>query len=60
MPVIASQAKKLNALFYWHLGDFRWMSDRDEDMRSKYLLEPPRSSWFPIPTYTGTGRNGMI
>ena len=33
MPTIADDVKKQNAAFYWHLGDFRWMSDIDEDMR---------------------------
>jgi hypothetical protein len=48
MPVIAGQAKKLNPLFYWHLGDFRWMSKRDEDMRSKYLLAPLQGNYRTI------------
>ncbi len=76
MPAIASQAKKLNALFYWHLGDFRWMSSRDEDMRSKYLLEPLEGdyrtiAWSnflnaqiipfrPVPVYVGIGNHELL
>jgi len=48
MPAIAKQAKQRNPLFYWHLGDFRWMSKRDEDMRSKYLLEPLEGDYHTI------------
>jgi hypothetical protein len=33
MPTIADDVRKQNAAFYWHLGDFRWMSAVDEDMR---------------------------
>src|ERR1700676_4499742 len=32
MPAIAAQVKAENDAFYWHLGDFRWMSSEDEDM----------------------------
>jgi hypothetical protein len=33
MPTIADEVSKQNAAFYWHLGDFRRMSDIDEDMQ---------------------------
>src|SRR4051794_14868876 len=32
MPLIAADAAKQDAQFYWHLGDFRWMGDIDQDM----------------------------
>ena len=32
MPVIASRVKAEGDAFYWHLGDFRWMSTPDEDL----------------------------
>ena len=32
MPAIAAATKAENDAFYWHLGDFRWMSKRDEDL----------------------------
>src|SRR6476660_2978968 len=33
MPLIAADATKQGAQFYWHLGDFRWISDIDQDIR---------------------------
>jgi hypothetical protein len=33
MPLIAADATKHGAQFYWHLGDFRWISDIDQDIR---------------------------
>lgn len=33
MPGIASAVTKDNAAFYWHLGDFRKLSDFDEDLQ---------------------------
>jgi hypothetical protein len=32
MPAIAAKVKAENEAFYWHLGDFRWMSQPDEDL----------------------------
>ena len=32
MPAIAAKVKSEGDAFYWHLGDFRWMSQQDEDM----------------------------
>ena len=37
MPVIASRVKAEGDSFYWHLGDFRWMSKPDEDLSA---MEP--------------------
>lgn len=31
MPAIAAKVKTEKDAFYWHLGDFRWMSSPDED-----------------------------
>jgi endonuclease III len=36
MPAIAQQVRNDGAAFYWHLGDFRKMSDIDEDYRQIY------------------------
>ncbi|MGA7858006.1 MAG: metallophosphoesterase [Terracidiphilus sp.] len=32
MPAIAAKVKAENDAFYWHLGDFRWMSQPDQDL----------------------------
>ena len=32
MPAIASSVKAEHDAFYWHLGDFRWMSKPDQDL----------------------------
>jgi hypothetical protein len=32
MPAIAAKVKAESDAFYWHLGDFRWISDRDQDL----------------------------
>jgi hypothetical protein len=32
MPVIAARVQAEHDAFYWHLGDFRWMSQPDEDL----------------------------
>jgi hypothetical protein len=34
MPAIAAKVKAENDDFYWHLGDFRWISSVDEDMQA--------------------------
>ena len=42
MPAIAAGATQNNAAFYWHLGDFRKLSDFDEDLQHqpKYIASP--------------------
>ena len=40
MPAIAAGVRKDDAAFYWHLGDYRAMSNFDED----YLRTHPKSS----------------
>jgi len=44
MPAIAASARRENAQFYWHLGDFRAISDFDEDFlaESQYSGKRPR------------------
>ncbi|MGB6687794.1 MAG: metallophosphoesterase [Terracidiphilus sp.] len=32
MPAIAAKVKAESDKFYWHLGDFRWMSQPDQDL----------------------------
>jgi len=34
MPAIAAKVKAEQDTFYWHLGDFRWISSPDEDLLS--------------------------
>jgi len=41
MPAIATKVKAEKDAFYWHLGDFRWMSKEDEDMTA---MQPAGSS----------------
>jgi hypothetical protein len=41
MPAIAAKVKAENDAFYWHLGDFRWMSLVDQDMEA---LQPAGTS----------------
>lgn len=41
MPAIAAKTKAEKDTFYWHLGDFRWMSQPDEDLLS---MQPAGSS----------------
>lgn len=32
MPAIAAKVKAERDVFYWHLGDFRWISEPDQDL----------------------------
>ena len=41
MPAIAAKVKAENDAFYWHLGDFRWMSSPDQDWLA---MDPSRST----------------
>jgi hypothetical protein len=34
MPAIAAKVKAESDAFYWHLGDFRWISSTDQDMEA--------------------------
>ncbi|HET7215255.1 MAG TPA: metallophosphoesterase [Terriglobia bacterium] len=43
MPAIAAGAREHHAAFYWHLGDFRWGSDIDQDMANEAGLRHPIS-----------------
>jgi hypothetical protein len=38
MPAIATSVKAEHDAFYWHLGDFRWMSNQDQDLMA--MLPP--------------------
>jgi hypothetical protein len=42
MPAIAQGVKRSGAAFYWHLGDLRWISNIDEDIRHQpeYISKP--------------------
>jgi hypothetical protein len=43
MPAIAAKVKAENDAFYWHLGDFRWISFEDEDMKAMEAASGHRS-----------------
>ena len=34
MPAIAAKVKAEGDVFYWHLGDFRWISSPDQDLQA--------------------------
>lgn len=34
MPAIAAKVKAESDAFYWHLGDFRWLSQPDQDLQA--------------------------
>jgi len=38
MPAIGAKVKAEKDVFYWHLGDFRWIVSPDQDMEA---LQPP-------------------
>jgi len=40
MPAIAAKVKAENDAFYWHMGDFRWISSIDQDILA---MQPPGS-----------------
>lgn len=43
MPAIAARVRGESDAFYWHLGDFRWMSSEDEDMQAMQTPGVPTS-----------------
>jgi hypothetical protein len=47
MPAIAADVKAEHDAFYWHLGDFRWMSEPDQDL----LAMQPSGSQISTATY---------
>ena len=47
MPAIAAKVKAESDAFYWHLGDFRWISSPDQDM----LAMQPAGSQLAKPEY---------
>lgn len=57
MPAIAAAVKKSGASFYWHLGDFRKMSEIDEDIQHQpdHLRDP-----LTIPEYRAIAWNDFI
>ena len=42
MPAIAEGVRQSGAAFYWHLGDLRWITDVDQDIRHQpeHLAKP--------------------
>jgi hypothetical protein len=47
MPAIATKVKTEKDSFYWHLGDFRWMSQPDQDL----LAMRPAESTLTLANY---------
>ena len=50
MPAIASSVKAENDVFYWHLGDFRWLSTPDQDLVAMQFAgsEPSRDEYLRV------------
>jgi hypothetical protein len=75
MPAIASSVLKHQVDFYWHMGDFRKMSDIDEDMSIRYgsqftIDDYRRAAWGDfivhqiapfgaLPVYLGIGNHEL-
>src|SRR5215472_4961654 len=52
MPAIAASARQKGVDFYWHLGDFRWILNFDEDLVPPAKLGlPPRRVPLNVSTY---------
>jgi hypothetical protein len=75
MPAIAASVQKDDAEFYWHLGDFRAISNFDEDYRrthpqasiSQYLkdawpdfIQHQMVPFGTLPVYLGVGNHELI
>jgi hypothetical protein len=75
MPAIAASVLAHDVLFYWHQGDFRLMSDIDEDMFARYghslsVEDYHREAWGDfiahqvapfglLPVYLGIGNHEL-
>jgi hypothetical protein len=75
MPLIAQGARRHQVDFYWHLGDFRRMTDVDEDIQHQYygtltLDDYRRNAWGDfianqivpfgaLPVYLGIGNHEL-
>ena len=55
MPTIAKDISSNNGQFYWHLGDLRWISDFDEDIKQRTGAKP-----ISISTYENTAWQDFI
>ena len=56
MPAIAASAAQHGPKFYWHLGDFRWRVEIDEDMRCGNVVYHPRAKCLKVEArYLGDG-----
>ncbi|HYL10953.1 MAG TPA: metallophosphoesterase [Candidatus Acidoferrales bacterium] len=76
MPAIAENVRRSNAVFYWHLGDFRAIYDFDEDYRQaagpgvniiRYLREAwpdfIQNQMVPfgdLPVFLGIGNHELV
>jgi hypothetical protein len=75
MPAIAEDAIRHHVAFYWHMGDFRWMTEVDEDMAQQYhgnlgITDYRRDAWGDFlanqiapfgltPVYLGIGNHEL-
>ena len=75
MPLIAQGARRHQVDFYWHLGDFRHMTEVDEDLQQQYhgtlpLDDYRRNAWGDfiasqivpfgaLPVYLGIGNHEL-
>ena len=75
MPAIAGAVKASGASFYWHLGDFRWFSNIDQDMEHPAkpatiqayftaawpdFLRNQIAPFAPTPVYLGIGNHELV
>lgn len=76
MPAIAEAVRGSKAAFYWHLGDFRALSDFDQDMqhaakKPMTILSYAAAAWpdflrsqiapfAPTPVYLGIGNHELV
>ncbi|HEV2248861.1 MAG TPA: hypothetical protein VGW37_19625, partial [Terriglobia bacterium] len=57
MPAVAAGAQAHDAAFYWHLGDFRWGTDIDQDMAHE---EGYRGHQISVSQYLDSNWNDFI
>ena len=75
MPAIAQQVRRDGAAFYWHLGDYRLMSNFDQDFRQIYpnatiddylanawpdFIEHQMKAFGDIPVFLGIGNHELV
>lgn len=56
MPAIAARVKAEHDVFYWHLGDFRWISQPDQDL----IAMDHGGPWFTRESYVHIAWNDFL